>query len=677
MMPASRPNPTLFLALPALLAIPVLLAATSGETAIQPRALVGVAAVLLVAALAGLGLGEGRRWIDLSASATLGIAASHLLFAPGLPWGHDTFHHLWGVWAMSREIGWDNPLPLWLHGIGFGLPLLELYGPAGFYVALPFSLAGLGPAAALKGAFLAFGALGAAGMNAAVLSWTGDRRAALVAAAAYAFAPYRLLDQHYRAAFGESAGMAVFPFLFLLGTEAMRAGGRRRMAAGMVITALLFVTHPISALIGAAGLGIWALAIPGRLRAVSRLAGIWLGGAALAGFFLLPFAAGLRHTGLGGLAMGDEKSLFETHGLAPADLLERRLWTHLDISLPSTDPQEGTDAEMPFYFGLVLLALVPLGAFARRDASRPLAWLTASALAVTLKPVAGALLLVVPSLAVLQFPWRFLGLAAFGASALAGLAAARLLELGQGRLWKALVPGALAALLVFDAFPFTGAPGWLPVRQDLASPREPHPLRAAGLVLPSEDDTSYFCCAYSEFSPRPAWNRVTSARDRAVLVRAGVGLVVEPGSQTSVRLPAEPYAVQRWDSGRARALTRFTRSQGEITVELERDAGAVAGRVEILEAFYPGWQVWREDGWRDVEPTADGFLQARVEPGAPGSRTTVRFRFHRWTRVRTAGRLLTGAAAAVLMACVGWPRRRAAPPPGPAGTAEPAARPAP
>ncbi len=670
-MPASRPTRTAALAVPILM-VPVLLAATSGETAIQPRILAAIAAVAMIALAAiAAGRGEGRRWIDLAVSAALGIAASHLLlFAPGLPWGHDTFHHLWGVWAVSREIAWDNPLPLWLHGIGFGLPLLELYGPAGFYVALPFSLAGMGPAAALKGAFLAFGALGAAGTNAAVLRWTGDRRAALVAAAAYAFAPYRLLDQHYRAAFGESAGMALFPFLFLLATEAMRTGGRRRMAAGMAISAVLLVTHPISALIGAVGLGIWMLASPDRRSGMLRLVGIWLGGAALAGFFLLPFAAGLRHTGLGGLAMGNEKSLFETHGLAPADLLERRLWAHLDISLPSTDPQDGTDAEMPFYFGLVLLALAPFGAFARRGASRPLSWLTASALAVTLKPVAGALLVVVPSLAVLQFPWRFLGLAAFGASALAGLAAARLLEMGEGRRWAAVVPGALAALLAFDAFPYTGAPGWLPVRQDLAAPREAPPLRAAGLVLPSEDDTSYFCCAYSEFSPRPAWNTVTSPRDRAVLVRAGVGLVAEPGSLNSVRLAAEPYAVQRWDQKRAEARL-LHRSRGEITVEVK----AEGGMVQVLEAFYPGWQVWSEDGWRDVEPTADGFLQAPVEPGAG---TTVRFRFDRWAPVRMAGRLLTGATAAVLlMACAGWPRRRVAPPPYPAETAEPEAHPAP
>src|SRR6185436_5249148 len=71
-----------------LAALALLLATTEGETAIRPRPLAGLAAVLLVGVLAAAGgqrITRPKRWIDLGAAALLGIAASHLLLFPGLP----------------------------------------------------------------------------------------------------------------------------------------------------------------------------------------------------------------------------------------------------------------------------------------------------------------------------------------------------------------------------------------------------------------------------------------------------------------------------------------------------------------------------------------------------------------------------------------------------------------
>ncbi|HEX6865257.1 MAG TPA: hypothetical protein VF414_20685, partial [Thermoanaerobaculia bacterium] len=187
------------LALP-VLAVPLLLATTSGETAIRPFWPVVAVTAIVFALVAGRERRELRPWIDLPFAALLGLAASHILFAPGVPRGHDTLHHMWGIWAVSVEATGGSPAALWLHGLNLGTPLLQFYGPASFYSALPFSLAGLSPGAALKAALLVFGMVASATQCYAVTRWTGDRRAGLVAAAAYAFAPYRLLDVHYRAA---------------------------------------------------------------------------------------------------------------------------------------------------------------------------------------------------------------------------------------------------------------------------------------------------------------------------------------------------------------------------------------------------------------------------------------------------------------------------------------------
>src|SRR5215210_3450493 len=293
------------LALP-LLAVPLLLALTAGETAIRPFALVVLGTAAIFALVTGTERRTLRPWLDLPFAAVLGLAASHHLFAPGLPRGHDTLHHLWGIWSVSVEASGGSLAALWLHGINLGTPLLQFYGPLSFYTALPFSLAGLSPAAALKGALLVFGAVAAMTQCYAVTRWTGDRRAGLVAAAAYAFAPYRLLDVHYRAALGESAALALLPLVFLYGMEAARQGGRRRMAMAAAALALLTLTHPISVLMAGVFLGIWTVAETGYVgaglaparegvnpsptsRRLARLLGAAVLGAALAGFFVVPF----------------------------------------------------------------------------------------------------------------------------------------------------------------------------------------------------------------------------------------------------------------------------------------------------------------------------------------------------------------------------------------------------
>ena len=676
-----------------LAALALILATTSGETAIPPRPLAGLAAVLLVGVLAAAGGAAPKRWLDLSAAALLGIAASHILFLPGLPRSHDVFHHVWGVWAVAREARMGDLMPLWVHGLGMGMPLLQFYGPAGFAVSLPFSLAGLAPVAALKATFLTFGAVGSMGMYLAVARWTGDRRAALVAAAAYAFAPYRLIDVHYRAAFGESAGLAVLPFVLLLGSAAVREGGWRRLAAGAAAAGLLVVTHPISALIAAVGLGIWTVAellLAPRgyrdvLARVGRLAGVWLLGAALAGFFVVPFAAESRYTSVERLARGEERTIFTGYGLTLSDLLERRLWESLHGTTPVEDQRDGTDEEMPYYFGLALLSLIPLGAGRSSRLPRGLAWTTLVALALSLRPVAGAVSIVFPPLAVLQFPWRFLGLAAFGASALAGAATVRLLDASGGRRWgrwwerwwEMTVPGALTALLVFDAFPYTGAPEWFPAYEGFAYIRKsdpdcsrpggcwetvridpPHGVRSSGFLLPPADpriDTSYFCCAFPELQTPIVRALSRESRQPQVLIRAGVSVFVGPGNQTLVRLPGVPYASLRHGRGRTQPRP-FTRGGGEIRVRLDGRPGLVV----VLEEYFPGWQVLTDEGWEEVRPTRTGLLRTRVAAG----QTEVRFRFRRWTRPRTAGWLLTGLTALGLAGLCAWrPRRREAPPP--------------
>ena len=656
------------LALP-VLAVPLLLATTSGETAIRPSWLVVLATAIVFALIAGTERRTLRPWIDLPFAAALGLAASHILFAPGLPRGHDTLHHLWGIWSVSVEASGGSLAALWLHGINLGTPLLQFYGPLSFYTALPFSLAGMSPAAALKGALLVFGMVAAVSQCYAVSKWTGDRRAGLVAAAAYAFAPYRLLDVHYRAALGESAALAILPLVLYFGMAAAREGGRRRMAAAAVALALLTLTHPISVLMAGICLGIWTVAeaplpLADLGRRLARLLGVAALGAALAGFFVVPFVSGTRHLVVGWFALGKISDFFASHALDVGELVHRRLWSGLLFSLGPGEAGYGTDQEMPYYFGLVLLALLPLGA---RKAPRGLVWMTVVTLALTVHPMAKALVTVFPQIGSLQWVWRFLGPAACGAAAIAGFAAVQLLESGQGRRWivplQRAVPGALAALLLLDAFPYTGAADWYPPYKEFGwieeSPGCGKPwgcwehrpagiqgaYRIAGMFVPPPEPAplSLFCCAYTpEYSTPAAEEAFYPAMEPSVLARAGVQWVAFPGTGRMEQRPARPYAA--WWSGKGQPEPRrFLRGGGEIAVELDGRPGTVL----VLEMYFPGWQALTKDGWRDVQPNWEGLLMAPVEAGQP----VLQLRFQVWTPARLAGfalSLLTALALLVL-----------------------------
>jgi hypothetical protein len=663
------------------LAVPLLLATTSGETAIRSQGWVVLAAAVLFAALAGTGGRTPRPWLDLPLAALLGLAASHILFAPGLPRGHDTLHHLWGIYAVAGEAAGGSPAPLWVHGINLGTPLLQFYGPTAFLVSLPFSLAGLSSAAALKAAFLVFGAAAAMTQQVAVTHWTGDRRAGLVAAAAYAFAPYRLLDAHYRSAFGESAALVLLPLVLLFGVSAVREGGRRRLTVAAAAMALLMVTHPISSLMAGLALGIWTLAEMTRpaaafARRIARLAGVGVLGALLAGFFVVPFVTQSRHLVLHYLAQGQLRSFFLDHTLSPVQLVERRLWTGLQFSAGMSEPENGTEREMPFYFGLVLLSLLPLAASRSEPSPRRRPWgllcVTVAGLALTMGPFARALSMVLPPIGSLQFSWRFLGLATVGATALAGFAAARLLDRAEGRRWAVAVPGALAALLLLDAFPYTGAGDWYPPYGEFGWIREqpgcgkpwgcwehkpvplPGAIRVAGMFVPPPQAglVSLFCCAYTpEYMTGESEEAFYPAMRPDMLARAGVQMYTHPATGRLDRQRARPYAA--WWGGQGDPdPRRFVRGGGEIAVELDGKPGTVL----VLEQYFPGWQVLTGEGWREVQPNWEGLLIAPVEAG----QRVVQFRFHRWGRERTAGALLSVLTGIALLAPV---RRRPKSPP--------------
>ena len=659
-----------------------LLLAPDATPAIAPRAAVGWA--LAATGVAALFLRS--RVVHAAAAVVFALAAEHLLFSPGLPHGHDLLSHAWGVWAFFQNMASGETAPVWLHHVSLGLPLPLFYSPAPYYSLTPFYWAGLPAVTILKGGFVAFAVAGVLAMYFVARQWTGSSRAGLVAAAAYAFAPYRLLTGHYRQAFGESAALAILPLVFWL---FFGPGGwsRRRLAAAAVSTAALILIHPLSVLTAGVVGAIWqavellleGAGSGGRRRCAMRI-GAALLGVVLSGFYVVPLAARLGSVSVDESAVLDAttgEARLARQGLRLSQPLRRLPWTHLARSEPRGAPRDADGEEVPHYFGWGLFACTLLaGALGLRQrlrdaaavAGATVALVAVAALALTLH-LSAAALAHLPLLPKLQFAWRFLGPATLAAALAAGFVARALISAR-----RAPYAALLAALLVADAFPFTGAPDWAPAyegfahfyRQDACGGRwgcweaeqvaRPLPLRVYGHFLPPSDfadDVAHVKPGYGEYLNPRSLRRVRAAARDDRWEGLGVGLEAGTGRGVTV-LDAAPYA-QWLAPGSSRPLPlEFQRRAGSIDVALP----AAAGTLVVLEQHFPGWEAAVDGEGALVEPTEDGFLQVPVVRAASHARLAFRLR----GPDVLAGRAATLAALAVCL-WMAWrpsPRRRTA-----------------
>ena len=545
----------------------------------------------------------------------MGIAAAHRLLLPGMPDGHDLSPHLWGAYGYLQAVDAGAWLPRWNHHIGLGMPLTLFYPPLPFLLLRPFHLLGLPVYACLVYGMLLASALSGSAMYFAARAWTGRADGALVAAAAWCFAPYHLMDIQVRVAFAEVAAMAVLPIFFWAAARAVASPGRKTIAVAATWTGLLAATHPLSLSMAATGMGLHTLAAHGRRspRALALLALIGLLGLGMAGAYTVPLFARSGEVTISSALGSGEDPLYGRHGLAPLQLVERRFWSRPQRSKPWGSP----GSEMPFYLGITLLAVAPLAASKK---SAPLLALAGGALLLTLHPFA-QLLASFPPMKMLQYPWRFLGPATFGLAAAAAFALPRL-ERSVGR----LAPAILMGVLLLDFWPYGGAPAWQDAWQGLTPASIDHfglPLRGNRLPLPpasTEIDLSNLGPVYPEyFTPavRAAFWRPLSRLDPEILAQAGVGLDLrgKRGHLEAVEVDAAPYA----QDGAGHALP-FTRGGGRIQVTLDQATGPIL----VREQAFPGWEAEVGGEAREIRSTDQGLMEIALQPADQG-RLTLRF----------------------------------------------------
>ncbi|MDO8669962.1 MAG: 6-pyruvoyl-tetrahydropterin synthase-related protein, partial [Dehalococcoidia bacterium] len=180
--------------------------------------------------------------------ALLALPALRPLTLPGLLSGHDSSLHLFRFVELHRLIVSGDYFPRWFPdlSLGHGYPLLNYYPPLTYYLFEAFHLLGFAFVNAIDLTMALGVILSGLGMYCFGLQVSGRRSVALLAAIAFMYMPYRLVDIYVRGAWAEATAFAFIPWLF----ASFYALATRRSITYLLTSALLlaglFLTHQVS-----------------------------------------------------------------------------------------------------------------------------------------------------------------------------------------------------------------------------------------------------------------------------------------------------------------------------------------------------------------------------------------------------------------------------------------------
>ncbi len=385
------------------------------------------------------------RWAGLAIAALIGLAAAQPLFVGLLPKGADILLHYHRIAALSDMLARGYFYPRWFPFLagGYGYPILLYYAPLAHYLGAAFHALGAG---AVTATLLVFGLaqiLAATGAYA----WARERvggAGALAAAAAYAFAPYILVDLMSRSALAELLALAIAPWAFWALTRLQKDGRPIHGLIAALSYAAVALCHNITALVFSPFLAAWGLGVAlsygGRswLRDTVRAASVLALGLGASAFFWLPAFVERDLSGL-------DRALSAAYDFRTAFLPVSQLvaWpVPFDWRLVNDDAPYGLGA---LAAGLAVGGFGWLATRARRAEPERQVWLVwmgflggAAALGALMTLSASEPLWeAIPLLRFVLYPSRFLGIASLFLAILAG-AGAEALAVATGQMFQRL-----------------------------------------------------------------------------------------------------------------------------------------------------------------------------------------------------------------------------------------------
>jgi 6-pyruvoyl-tetrahydropterin synthase related domain len=436
-----------------------------------------------------------------------------LLYRPGLPNGDDVLYHVYRAAEMDRAWSHGVLFPRWAESFytGYGAPLFHYYASLSYYTTSLFSrLLGIDAVNSLR-LLIALCMLGAgAGMYGFVRACAG-KAGGVIAALCYVYSPYVLYTEPYsRGAYPELMAFAVFPIIMWAYNRLLRTGSAAAFGLAALGSGLLIITHNLMALVLTgllAGWLMWGVVVIGyRLSVIGQrqrntlsdhenssphlrrhgLALLAAGlGVGLAAYFWLPVIRegdAVRLGNLTAVAQLDYRNFFVPlnhlltfspradagafNGLEHQFNLGVPQWTLavmgvvgiLTLLMKQRRVKEGLSAPNPNE-----MQKDPIGFFVSTQHSvlstTIFFALVATVTLFLMLPAAAPVWGSTAPLAFLQFPWRFLGPAAFGLAVLAGMNA-HWLERLKGRVGSVLAT-AIVVYIIALAAPLLYVTEWI------------------------------------------------------------------------------------------------------------------------------------------------------------------------------------------------------------------------
>ncbi len=347
-----------------------------------------------------------RAWLLLAVA--LALPALWPLLGPGyFLKAHDGPHSLFFLVEFHRAIADGAVVPRWCtdQALGYGYPTFAFYSPLAYYLAEGFHLAGMDIPSAVKATHAVAFLLGLLGMFRCAELFLGPVAGAL-AALAYAYAPYRLVDMYVRSALAESLALGVAPWALWAFLRLASRPQRARLAGAGFCFGLLLLAHNVTGLLCVPVL--MALAIAGcmgrrhgRLRAAVWCTAGGVLGVCLAAMSLLP-------------ALLERQYIVEAQWTHATYELERHFVYLGQLFIPFWGygyAVEGPADGMSFQLGISLLCLAAFGAGAWRRRWLKLGSMSffITACVFLLLPASAPVWGALRPLALVQFPWRLLG----------------------------------------------------------------------------------------------------------------------------------------------------------------------------------------------------------------------------------------------------------------------------
>jgi uncharacterized membrane protein len=158
-----------------------------------------------------------------------------------------------------------NIIPAWAGELnaGYGYPMFIFAYPLPYYITTLFHVLGFSFVNCVK-LFLAFSYVLSGITMYLFLREEINKKSAIIGSIFYLFAPYHLVDMHFRVAIGEMLAFAILPLTFLFTKKIITQTGKQWLILNSLSLSLLIMSHQAISLVSFLFLALYAIFLPSK-----------------------------------------------------------------------------------------------------------------------------------------------------------------------------------------------------------------------------------------------------------------------------------------------------------------------------------------------------------------------------------------------------------------------------